>query len=114
MPKFPRECLKFPALCRNSRFAYYASIFRLALAAGVLGIGSGTMMSVGLALGGGMSHKMMLGRGLYSFTFQLNLSRFGYTSPSPRAPLSNRLGENHAPNVEARICAHVEPKSGRV
>jgi len=37
-PRIPRKCLKFPASCRNSRFAYYAEsiagIFRLALSAG--------------------------------------------------------------------------------
>ena len=41
------------------------------------------------------------GRGLRSSTFQLNLSRFGHTS---RCPLSNRLGEIHAPNASHKMC----------
>ena len=46
------------------------------------------------------SASMSLARGLHSSTFQLNLSRFGH----PRVPLSNGLGENHAPNVYHRMC----------
>ena len=49
----------------------------------------------------------LYGRGVHSSTSQLNLRRFGHTS---LVPLSDRLGENHAPN----ICAYVEPKRGRV
>ena len=41
------------------------------------------------------------GRGLHSSTSQVNLSRFGHTS---HVPLSNRLGENHAPNVSHKMC----------
>jgi len=44
--------------------------------------------------------KRHVGRGVHSSTFQLKLSRFGHTS---RVPLSNRLGENHAPNVSHKM-----------
>jgi len=42
-----------------------------------------------------------VGRGFHSSSFQLNLSRFGHTSPSP---LSNRLEGNHASNVSHKMC----------
>ena len=45
---------------------------------------------------------VLYGRGLHSFTSQPNLSRFGH---SPCAPLFNRLGENHAPNVSNKMCS---------
>ena len=41
------------------------------------------------------------GRGLHSFTSQLDLSRF-FIVPS-RVPLSDRLGGNHAPNVSHKM-----------
>ena len=46
-------------------------------------------------------HKLSAGRGLHSFTSQLNLSSL--VTP-PCVPLSNRLGENHAPNVSNIMC----------
>ena len=44
---------------------------------------------------------LLHGKGLLSSTFQLNLGRVGHNSPYP---LSDRLGENHAPNVSHKIC----------
>jgi len=63
-------------------------------AAGVLGIGSGTMMSVGLALGGGMSHKMMLGT---SFVAQIGPGLAG-------AWAHYRLGNLRLDLVPALVC----------
>jgi len=45
--------------------------------------------------------KKRTGRRLHSSTFQLNLSRL--VTP-PLAPLSNRLGKHHAPNVSHKLC----------
>jgi hypothetical protein len=55
------------------------------------------------ALGRVMQQQMadLLGRGLQSSTSQLNLSRFGHTSPCP--PSSNRSGENHAHIVSNKM-----------
>jgi len=46
-------------------------------------------------------YSVVRGRGLNSSTFQLDLSRIGHTL---LVPLSNRLGENHAPNVSQKLC----------
>jgi len=44
---------------------------------------------------------MMIGRGLHSSTFRLNLSRFGHTF---RVPVFDRLRENRATNVSHKMC----------
>ena len=52
-------------------------------------------------------------RGLHSSTIQLNLSRFGHTSPCPPVPCLIDWGEMIHPTYPTK-CAYVEPKSGRV
>ncbi len=51
-----------PAMPPVEKVAYYVGLGgAVGIASGALGIGAGTMMSVGLALAGGMPHKTMLG-----------------------------------------------------
>jgi len=51
-----------PAMPPVEKVAYYVGLGgAVGVASGALGIGAGTMMSVGLALAGGMPHKTMLG-----------------------------------------------------
>jgi hypothetical protein len=64
---------------------------------GVWGIGRGGQET---AEGGG-GYGGNGGRGLHSSTSQLNLTRFGHTSPSPP---SDTLGGHHAPNLSHKMC----------
>jgi hypothetical protein len=60
-----------------------------------------TPLLFGIFLGTDAVAGLLAGRGLHPSSFELDLSRFGHLH---MFPLSNRLGENHAPKVSHKMC----------